>query len=45
MVAEYLIGTIEAWLAVEDTARPASLGPTSRRSGCSLDETWQQSAH
>ena len=30
MVAEYLIGTIEAWLAVEDTARPASLGPTSR---------------
>ena len=30
MVAEYLIGTIEAWLAVEDTARPASLGPASR---------------
>ena len=25
MVAEYLIGTIDAWLAVEDTVRPAAL--------------------
>ena len=29
-VPEYFIGTVEAWLAPEDTVRPASLGPASR---------------
>ena len=29
MVAEYLIGTVEAWLAPVDTVRPTSLGPSS----------------
>ena len=40
MVAEYLIGTIEAWLAVRGYGTASIAGACFPSSCCPLDETW-----